>query len=106
MLPGTMREVVIPVLGRVSDGAPAAGSGLQSTGVLREGPPCRFSIRPRPLGELNRAAGNLLASLYAGPPGPSFAPTSELPRGQVRDTAWNALRSGFRQRESATSAKG
>jgi GDP-mannose 6-dehydrogenase len=99
LLPGTMRNVVIPAL-EASSGRRAG----QDFGVclnpefLREGTAVHdFHHPPKTvIGEINRASGDLLASLYAAMPGPRLRTdieTAEMVK--YADNAWHALKVGF-----------
>jgi GDP-mannose 6-dehydrogenase len=99
VLPGTMRQVVIPAL--------EAGSGKRAGvefGVclnpefLREGSALRdFRDPPKTvIGEINPASGDLLARLYAHKPGPLLR--TDLDSAEMikyADNAWHALKVGF-----------
>ncbi|HXR57722.1 MAG TPA: nucleotide sugar dehydrogenase, partial [Burkholderiales bacterium] len=99
MLPGSMRNVVIPAL--------EAGSGKRAGtdfGVcinpefLRESTAVHdFHNPPKTvIGELNRASGDLLAELYHRVPGPMIRTeieTAEMVK--YADNAWHALKVGY-----------
>ncbi|HEX2648617.1 MAG TPA: UDP-glucose/GDP-mannose dehydrogenase family protein [Burkholderiales bacterium] len=99
MLPGSMRNVVIPAL--------EAGSGKRAGtdfGVcinpefLRESTAVHdFHNPPKTvIGELNRASGDLLAELYHRTPGPMIRTeieTAEMVK--YADNAWHALKVGY-----------
>jgi len=99
MLPGTMREVVIPMLESRSGKRAGVEFGVCiNPEFLREGTAVHDYFHPPKtvIGELNRASGDLLASLYA----PLSAPlirtdveTAELVK--YADNAWHALKVGF-----------
>ncbi|HEY8068176.1 MAG TPA: nucleotide sugar dehydrogenase [Burkholderiales bacterium] len=99
MLPGTMREVVIPALESSSGRHAGVEFGVCiNPEFLREGTAVHDYFNPPKtvIGELNRASGDLLASLYA----PITAPlvrtdieTAEMVK--YADNAWHALKVGF-----------
>ena len=84
MLPGTMRDVVIPALERASGKRAGVDFGVCiNPEFLREGTAVHDYFNPPKtvIGELNRASGDLLASLYAqAARRRSSAPTSRPPR--------------------------
>jgi GDP-mannose 6-dehydrogenase len=99
MLPGTMREVVIPTLERFS--AKRAGEEFGvciNPEFLREGSAVHDYAHPpmTVIGEVNRASGDLLAAVYARMPGPLIRTdieTAEMVK--YADNAWHALKVGF-----------
>jgi GDP-mannose 6-dehydrogenase len=99
MLPGTMREVVIPILERASGKKAGEEFGLCiNPEFLREGTAVHDYYHPPKtvIGELNRASGDLLASLYANTAGPVIRTdieTAEMVK--YADNAWHALKVGF-----------
>ncbi|HZT62965.1 MAG TPA: UDP-glucose/GDP-mannose dehydrogenase family protein [Burkholderiales bacterium] len=99
MLPGTMREVVIPTLERFSGKRAGEEFGVCiNPEFLREGTAVHDYDHPPKtvIGEVNRASGDLLASLYAAMPGPmirSDIETAEMVK--YADNAWHALKVGF-----------
>lgn len=99
MLPGTMREVVIPVLEEQSGKRAGTEFGVCiNPEFLREGTAVRDYFAPPKtvIGELNAASGNLLASIYQGMPGPfirSDIDTAEMVK--YTDNCWHALKVGF-----------
>ena len=99
MLPGTMRELVIPALEASSGRRAGVDFGVCiNPEFLREGSAVRdFYAPPKTvIGELNRASGDLLASLYAEIPGPLIRTeieTAEMVK--YADNAWHALKVGF-----------
>ena len=99
MLPGTMREVVIPLLEKHSGKRAGEEFGVCiNPEFLREGSAVHdFHHPPKTvIGELNRASGDLLASLYAKTPGPlvrTDVETAEMVK--YADNAWHALKVGF-----------
>jgi len=109
MLPGTMREVVIPTL-EISSGMRA---GVEfgvciNPEFLREGTAVQdyFSPPKTVIGELNRASGDLVASLYARIAAPMVRidiETAEMVK--YADNAWHALKVGFAN-EIGTLCKG
>jgi GDP-mannose 6-dehydrogenase len=99
MLPGTMREVVIPTLEKFSGKRAGEEFGVCiNPEFLREGTAVQDYYHPPKtvIGEMNRASGDLLASLYAAMPGPmirSDIETAEMVK--YADNAWHALKVGF-----------
>jgi len=99
MLPGTMREVVIPTLEACSGRCAGAEFGVcVNPEFLREGTAVHdFANPPKTvIGELNRASGDLLASLYARIAAPLIRTdieTAEMVK--YADNAWHALKVGF-----------
>jgi GDP-mannose 6-dehydrogenase len=99
MLPGTMRELVIPTLERFSGKRAGEEFGVCiNPEFLREGTAVHDYYHPPKtvIGEVNRASGDLLASLYAAMPGPmirSDIETAEMVK--YADNAWHALKVGF-----------
>jgi len=99
MLPGTMREVVIPTLQKFSGKRAGEEFGVCiNPEFLREGTAVHDYYHPPKtvIGEVNRASGDLLASLYSAMPGPmirSDIETAEMVK--YADNAWHALKVGF-----------
>jgi GDP-mannose 6-dehydrogenase len=99
MLPGTMREVVIPTLESRSGKRAGAEFGVcVNPEFLREGTAVHDWFNPPKtvVGELNRASGDLLASLYAQVSAPMIRTdieTAEMVK--YADNAWHALKVGF-----------
>lgn len=99
MLPGTMRELVIPTLEASSGRRAGTDFGVcVNPEFLREGTAVHDYLNPPKtvIGELTRASGNLLASLYAGIPAPLIRTdieTAEMVK--YADNAWHALKVGF-----------
>jgi GDP-mannose 6-dehydrogenase len=99
MLPGTMRDVVIPALEARSGKRAGEEFGVCiNPEFLREGTAVDDYFNPPKtvIGELNSASGDLLASLYAGMPGPLIRTnieTAEMVK--YADNAWHALKVGF-----------
>jgi GDP-mannose 6-dehydrogenase len=99
MLPGTMRDVVIPALEKASGKKAGEEFGLCiNPEFLREGTAVHDYAHPPKtvIGEVNRASGDLLASLYAKTPGPMIRTdieTAEMVK--YADNAWHALKVGF-----------
>jgi GDP-mannose 6-dehydrogenase len=99
MLPGTMREVVIPILERASQKKAGDEFGLCiNPEFLREGSAVHDYYHPPKtvIGELNRASGDLLASVYGKMPGPMIRTdieTAEMVK--YADNSWHALKVGF-----------
>jgi GDP-mannose 6-dehydrogenase len=99
MLPGTMREVVIPLLERASGKKAGQEFGLCiNPEFLREGTAVHDYYHPPKtvIGEVNRASGDLLANLYAKTPGPLIRTTIDTAEMvKYADNAWHALKVGF-----------
>ncbi len=99
MLPGTMRELVIPTLEANSGKRAGTEFGVCiNPEFLREGTAVHDYYHPPKtvVGEFNRASGDLLASLYARMPGPLIRTdieTAEMVK--YADNAWHALKVGF-----------
>jgi GDP-mannose 6-dehydrogenase len=99
MLPGTMREVVIPALEAASGRRAGVEFGVCiNPEFLREGTAVHDYHNPPKtvVGELNRASGDLLASLYARLSAPLIRTdieTAEMVK--YTDNAWHALKVGF-----------
>ena len=99
MLPGTMRDVVIPTLEKHSGKRAGEEFGVCiNPEFLREGTAVHDYYHPPKtvVGEINRASGDLLASLYAKMPGPMIrtdVETAEMVK--YADNTWHALKVGF-----------
>src|SRR5258708_11084648 len=99
LLPGTMREVVIPTLEAQSGKRAGVEFGVCiNPEFLREGTAVHDYHHPPKtvIGELNRASGDLLASLYSRMPGPlvrTDIQTAEMVK--YADNVWHALKVGF-----------
>jgi GDP-mannose 6-dehydrogenase len=99
MLPGTMREVVIPILERASQKKAGEEFGLCiNPEFLREGTAVHDYYHPPKtvIGEVNRASGDLLATIYGKMPGPMIRTdieTAEMVK--YADNSWHALKVGF-----------
>jgi GDP-mannose 6-dehydrogenase len=99
MLPGTMREVVIPALETFSGKRAGEEFGVCiNPEFLREGTAVHDYYHPPKtvIGEVSRASGDLLESVYAGMPGPMIRTdieTAEMVK--YADNAWHALKVGF-----------
>jgi len=99
MLPGTMREVVIPTLEKFSGKRAGDEFGVCiNPEFLREGTAVHDYYHPPKtvIGEVSRASGELLASIYASMPGPMIRTdieTAEMVK--YADNAWHALKVGF-----------
>jgi GDP-mannose 6-dehydrogenase len=99
MLPGTMRHVVIPTLEACSGRHAGLEFGVcVNPEFLREGTAVHDYFHPPKtvIGELNRASGDLLASLYARMAAPLIRTdieTAEMVK--YADNAWHALKVGF-----------
>jgi GDP-mannose 6-dehydrogenase len=99
MLPGTMRETVIPILEKFSGKKAGEEFGVCiNPEFLREGTAVHDYYHPPKtvIGEVNRASGDLLASLYARTPGPlvrTDIETAEMVK--YADNCWHAVKVGF-----------
>ena len=99
MLPGTMREVVIPTLEASSGRRAGVEFGVCiNPEFLREGSAVHDYFNPPKtvIGELNQASGDLLASLYGHLDAPlvrTDIETAEMVK--YTDNAWHALKVGF-----------
>jgi GDP-mannose 6-dehydrogenase len=99
MLPGTMRDVVIPTLEKHSGKKAGEEFGLCiNPEFLREGTAVHDYYHPPKtvIGEVNRASGDVLASVYAKIPGPMIRTdieTAEMVK--YADNCWHALKVGF-----------
>jgi GDP-mannose 6-dehydrogenase len=99
VLPGTMRDLVIPTLEACSGRRAGAEFGVCiNPEFLREGTAVHDYFNPPKtvIGELNRASGDLLASLYARIEAPLIRTdieTAEMVK--YADNAWHALKVGF-----------
>jgi GDP-mannose 6-dehydrogenase len=99
MLPGSMREVVIPALEKASGKRAGEEFGVCiNPQFLREGTAVHDYDHPPKtvIGEMNRASGDLVAALYARTPGPMIRTdleTAEMVK--YADNAWHALKVGF-----------
>src|SRR5438874_8664941 len=99
LLPGTMRELVIPTLEASSGRHAGTDFGVcVNPEFLREGTAVHDYLNPPKtvIGELTRASGNVLASLYAGIPAPLIRTdieTAEMVK--YADNTWHALKVGF-----------
>jgi GDP-mannose 6-dehydrogenase len=99
MLPGTMREVVIPLLEKFSGKKAGEEFGLCiNPEFLREGTAVHDYYHPPKtvIGEVNKASGDLLATLYAKMPAPMIRTdieTAEMVK--YADNCWHAVKVGF-----------
>lgn len=99
MLPGTIREVVIPTLEEHSGKQAGADFGVCiNPEFLREGTAVYDYYHPpvTVIGELGPASGNVLARLYTDTSGPlvrTDIETAEMVK--YADNAWHALKVGF-----------
>jgi GDP-mannose 6-dehydrogenase len=99
MLPGTMREVVIPTLEASSGRRAGIEFGVCiNPAFMREGTAVHDYFNPPKtvIGELNRASGDLAASLYDRINAPLIRTdiqTAEMVK--YADNAWHALKIGF-----------
>jgi GDP-mannose 6-dehydrogenase len=99
MLPGTMRDVVIPTLEKHSGKRAGEEFGMCiNPEFLREGTAVHDYYHPPKtiIGEVNRASGDLVATVYGKLPGPMVRTdieTAEMVK--YADNAWHALKVGF-----------
>jgi len=99
MLPGTMREVVIPLLEKHSGKRAGEEFGVCiNPEFLREGTAVHDFYHPPKtvIGEVNKASGDVLANLYVRIPGPlvrTDIETAEMVK--YADNSWHALKVGF-----------
>src|SRR5262245_8895989 len=99
MLPGTMRELVIPTLEKFSGKRAGEEFGVcVNPELLREGTAAHDYDHPPKtvIGEVSRSSGDLLQSVYAGMPGPMIRTdieTAEMVK--YADNAWHALKVGY-----------
>ena len=99
MLPGTMRNVVIPALEASSGRRAGVEFGVCiNPEFLREGTAVHDYYHPPKtvIGEMNRASGDVLASLYARLAAPlvrTDIDTAEMVK--YADNAWHALKVGY-----------
>jgi GDP-mannose 6-dehydrogenase len=99
MLPGTMRDVVIPTLEKHSGKKAGEEFGVCiNPEFLREGTAVHDYFHPPKtvIGEMNRASGDLLAALYSKMPGPMIRTdiqTAEMVK--YADNSWHALKVGY-----------
>ena len=99
LLPGTTRELVIPTLEASSGRQAGTDFGVCiNPEFLREGSAVQDYLNPPKtvIGELNRASGDLLASLYTEIPAPLIRTdieTAEMVK--YADNAWHAVKVGF-----------
>jgi GDP-mannose 6-dehydrogenase len=99
MLPGTMREVVIPTLEASSGKQAGADFGVCiNPEFLREGTAVYDYYHPPKtvIGELGKSSGDIVATLFANMPGPLIRTdieTAEMVK--YADNAWHALKVGF-----------
>lgn len=99
MLPGTMREVVIPTLEACSGKHAGSDFGVCiNPEFLREGTAVYDYYHPPKtvIGELGKSSGDILVSLFAEMPGPVIRTdieTAEMVK--YADNAWHALKVGF-----------
>jgi GDP-mannose 6-dehydrogenase len=99
ILPGTMRQIVIPTLEECSGKSAGVDFGVcNNPEFLREGSAVKdFNAPPKTvIGEFDRASGELLATLYAKLDAP-FIRTDLETAEMVKyvDNSWHALKIGF-----------
>jgi GDP-mannose 6-dehydrogenase len=99
VLPGTMRQMIIPVLEEHSGKKAGVDFGLcNNPEFLREGSAVKDFYNPPKtvIGELDQVSGDLLAELYAGLDAPMIRTdieTAEMVK--YVDNCWHALKIGF-----------
>jgi GDP-mannose 6-dehydrogenase len=99
MLPGTMRDVVIPLLEQHSGKKAGEEFGVCiNPEFLREGTAIHDYAHPPKtvIGEINKASGELVAQIYAKLPGPMIRTdieTAEMVK--YADNCWHAVKVGF-----------
>jgi GDP-mannose 6-dehydrogenase len=99
ILPGTMRQIVIPILEEFSGKKAGAQFGVcNNPEFLREGSAVKdFHAPPKTvIGELDKASGDILASLYSHLDAPLIRTdleTAEMVK--YVDNSWHALKIGF-----------
>jgi GDP-mannose 6-dehydrogenase len=99
ILPGTMRQIVIPILEEFSGKKAGADFGVcNNPEFLREGSAVKdFGAPPKTvIGEIDTKSGDLLASLYAKLEAPLIrtdVETAEMVK--YVDNSWHALKIGF-----------
>lgn len=99
MLPGTMSGLVIPVLEEFSGKKAGIDFGVcNNPEFLREGTAIYDFYHPPKtvIGETDQKSGDVLASIYAGLPGPMIrtdVATAEMVK--YTDNVWHALKVGF-----------
>jgi GDP-mannose 6-dehydrogenase len=99
VLPGTMREIVIPILEESSGKKAGVGFGVcHNPEFLREGSAVKdFYAPPKTvIGELDQQSGTLLAQIYAKIEAPLIRTSIEVAE-MVKyvDNCWHALKIGF-----------
>jgi GDP-mannose 6-dehydrogenase len=99
ILPGTMRQIVIPILEEFSGKKAGVGFGIcNNPEFLREGTAVKdFNAPPKTvIGESDRASGDLLSTLYAKLDAPLIRTDLESAE-MVKyvDNSWHALKIGF-----------
>jgi len=99
ILPGTMCQVVIPALECCSGKTAGVDFGVcYNPEFLREGSAVKdFYCPPKTvIGELDKASGDLVATLYSGLPGPLIRTTLKVAEMvKYSDNSWHALKIGF-----------
>ena len=99
ILPGTMRQIVIPILEEYSGKKAGVGFGVcNNPEFLREGSAVKdYNAPPKTvIGESDHASGDLLASIYAKLDAPLIRTdleTAEMVK--YVDNSWHALKIGF-----------
>jgi len=99
MLPGTMRDIVIPILEEASGKKAGIGFGVcHNPEFLREGSAVKdFMFPPQTvIGELDKSSGDQLACLYSGLEAPLLRTdleTAEMVK--YVNNCWHALKIGF-----------
>jgi GDP-mannose 6-dehydrogenase len=99
MLPGTMRDVVIPTLEEFSGKVAGIGFGVcNNPEFLREGTAVYDYYNPPKtvIGETDEKSGDMLAAVYANLPAPMIRTTVETAEMvKYADNAWHALKVTF-----------
>jgi GDP-mannose 6-dehydrogenase len=99
VLPGTVRNIVIPILEETSQKKAGAGFGVcHNPEFLREGAAVRdFDAPPKTvIGEFDRFSGEMLASLYQTMDAPLIRTSLEISEMiKYVDNSWHALKIGF-----------
>lgn len=99
MQPGTVRDIVIPTIEEHSGRCAGPGFGVCiNPEFLREGTAVHDYFNPPKtvIGELDRASGDVVASLYAGLSAPLIRTDIETAEmAKYTDNAWHALKVGF-----------
>lgn len=99
ILPGTLKNIVIPILEETSGKKAGEGFGVcNNPEFLREGTAIYdFKNPPKTvIGQTDEKAGDMLQSLYEGLPGPMIRCTSEISEMvKYADNCWHAVKVSF-----------